>query len=125
MSWLQYGYTRSYYRVAALQLFYRYYTDPLENALFTKKIEEHNLKAKRKNSIWARYEDNRAIESHGRQIFGEYYYALDQYPLESITNIDQKRDSIGLHPFWYLNEIYGFPVPDCYDIDFEKQKMGY
>lgn len=92
---------------------------------FTKKIEEHNLKAKRKNSIWARYEDNRAIESHGRQIFGQYYYALDQYPLESITNIDQKRDSIGLHPFWYLNEIYGFPVPDGYDIDFEKQKMGY
>lgn len=73
-------------------------------------IKEGNIR----KSFWARYEDDAMIEKEQVQIYGLYWSQYDEFPIRDIENVDNRRRSIGLPPIWYMNKVYGLPLPKSY-----------
>lgn len=65
--------------------------------------------------VWAQFEDERKVRTYSSQRYGMYPVLYDRFPLEEPERIDEIRDSIGLPPLWYMNEIYRLPMPASYN----------
>lgn len=75
-----------------------------------KQIQEGNMR----KDFWAMFEDQEAIIKEKKQIYGTYMGELNEYPIEDIEHVDERRKKVGLAPLWYMKKIYDVNLPKNY-----------
>jgi len=64
-----------------------------------------------RKSFWAIFDDEHSIQNSQTQIYGMYQ---NQYPIQNVETVDDRRNEIGLPPLWYLNKVYDNELPYRY-----------
>lgn len=76
--------------------------------LINREIEEGKIR----KGFWTRFDDELSIRRSGHQIYGMYQ---NQFPINEIETVDERRKELGLPPLWYMNKVYGQDLPDQYN----------
>ena len=77
---------------------------------FDKEIAE----GKRRKDFWVMFEEEQSIIDTKTQNYGGYLSQFEQFPINDIDNVDERRAEKGLPPLWYLHKVYGQALPPSY-----------
>ena len=83
-------------------------------SFFKPYIDEQIKNGKMRKDFWARFDDEQSIEKNRTQIYGLYWSQYDEWPISDIENVDKRRESVGMPPLWYDNQVYGIKLPKEY-----------